>query len=111
MPYMAKRYATPDGDEPYTEWVKKLRKKDVQAAVRIDTQVARAVAGNFGDHKYEREGVWEMRINYGQGFRVYYSLEDREIILLLIGGDKKSQTTDLNKAVNYLKEFNARPKT
>ena len=109
MPYMAKRYVAPNGDVPYTERIKRLRKKDPQAAAKIDIQVARAMIGNFGDHRFERDGVWELKINYGQGFRVYYSLEWGEIILLLIAGDKKSQQADLEKAVGYLREFKARP--
>ncbi|WP_312744574.1 type II toxin-antitoxin system RelE/ParE family toxin [Cedecea neteri] len=110
MLYAAKRYVRPNGDVPYTDRIKKLRKKDPQSAAKIENQVARAMAGNFGDHKFEREGVWELKINYGQGFRVYYALESGAILLLLIAGDKKSQTADLHKAVDYLKEFKTRLK-
>ncbi|EFW7285917.1 addiction module killer protein, partial [Shigella boydii] len=66
--------------------------------------------GNFGDHKFERDGVWELRVDYGPGYRVYYSIEDGEIILLLIGGNKKTQTVDLDKAVSYLQDFKKRSK-
>ncbi|HAX7634049.1 TPA: addiction module killer protein, partial [Escherichia coli] len=71
---------------------------------------ARAMSGNFGDHKFERDGVWELRVDYGPGYRVYYSIEDGEIILLLIGGNKKTQTVDLDKAVSYLQDFKKRSK-
>ena len=88
----------------------KLKKRDRLAASKIDTRIDRAESGNFGDHKFERDGVWELRIDYGPGYRVYYTVEDGQIILLLIGGSKKTQTQDLDKAVEYLKDFKARTK-
>ncbi|ELN1490744.1 type II toxin-antitoxin system RelE/ParE family toxin [Escherichia coli] len=110
MPYTAKRYQTENGEIPYTDWMKKLRRKDQAAALKVDSRIARAMSGNFGDHKFERDGVWELRIDYGPGYRVYYSIEDGEIILLLIGGNKKTQTADLDKAVSYLQDFKKRSK-
>ncbi|EJF5652547.1 type II toxin-antitoxin system RelE/ParE family toxin [Salmonella enterica] len=110
MPYTAKRYQTENGEVPYADWMKKLRRKDQTAALKVDSRIARAIGGNFGDHKFERDGVWELRIDYGPGYRVYYSIEDQEIILLLIGGNKKTQTADLDKAVNYLQDFKKRSK-
>ncbi|EHL0855776.1 type II toxin-antitoxin system RelE/ParE family toxin, partial [Escherichia coli] len=95
---------------PYTDWMKKLRRKDQTAALKVDSRIARAMSGNFGDHKFERDGVWELRVDYGPGYRVYYSIEDGEIILLLIGGNKKTQTVDLDKAVSYLQDFKKRSK-
>lgn len=110
MPYSAKRYQTENGEVPYTDWMKKLRRKDQTAALKVDSRIARAMSGNFGDHKFERYGVWELRVDYGPGYRVYYSIEDGEIILLLIGGNKKTQTVDLDKAVSYLQDFKKRSK-
>lgn len=85
-------------------------RKDQTAALKVDSRIARAMSGNFGDHKFERDGVWELRVDYGPGYRVYYSIEDGEIILLLIGGNKKTQTVDLDKAVSYLQDFKKRSK-
>ncbi|EGJ1851592.1 addiction module killer protein [Escherichia coli] len=110
MPYTAKRYQTENGEVPYTDWMKKLRRKDQTAALKVDSRISRAMGGNFGDHKFERDGVWELRVDYGPGYRVYYSIEDGEIILLLIGGNKKTQTADLDKAVSYLQDFKKRSK-
>ncbi|EKK2809115.1 type II toxin-antitoxin system RelE/ParE family toxin [Salmonella enterica] len=110
MPYTAKRYQIENGEVPYTDWMKKLRRKDQTAALKVDSRIARAMGGNFGDHKFERDGVWELRVDYGPGYRVYYSIEDGEIILLLIGGNKKTQTADLDKAVSYLQDFKKRSK-
>ena len=108
MPYTAVRYQKRDGRVPYAEWMKLLQKKDVRAAAKIDISINRARAGNFGDHKFERDGVWALRIHYGPGYRVYYSVQNGTIILLLVGGDKKSQQSDLNSAVDYLKDYEAR---
>jgi len=57
------------------------------AAAKVDCRIARSMGGNFGVHKFERDCVWESRVDYGPGYRVYYSIEDGEIILLLIGGN------------------------
>lgn len=108
MLYTTKRYQDPDGKVPYTEWIIKLRKRDPRAAAKIDTRVDRAESGNFGDYRFEREGVWELKIDYGPGYRVYYALDGDRIILLLIGGDKSSQTQDLAKAVKFWREYQTR---
>lgn len=111
MLYTAKRYQDAKGKIPYTDWIKKLRKKDARAAAKIDIRVARAESGNFGDHKFERDGVWKLRVDYGPGYRIYYAIEDGEIILLLIGGDKAAQNADLDKAVKYLRDYHTRLKS
>ena len=108
--YKSQFYQDTNGDKPFSDWLTKLKKKDRIAAAKIDTRIDRAEAGNFGEHKFERDGVWELRIDYGPGYRVYYSIEDGEIILLYVGGTKKTQDADLNKAVEYLKDFKARAK-
>lgn len=108
--YKSQFYQDQSGNQLFQEWLNKLKKKDRTAATKIDARVDRAEAGNFGDHKFEREGVWELRIDYGPGYRVYYSMEDGQIILLLIGGGNKTQAADLDKAVSYFKDFNARAK-
>lgn len=108
--YKSQFYQDQSGKQPFQEWLNKLKKKDWTAATKIDARIDRAEAGNFGDHKFEREGVWELRIDYGPGYRVYYSMEDGQIILLLIGGGKKTQAADLDKAVSYLRDFKARAK-
>ncbi|MDF7631007.1 type II toxin-antitoxin system RelE/ParE family toxin [Erwiniaceae bacterium L1_55_4] len=108
MLYTTQRYQDADGKIPYTEWIIKLRKKDPRAAAKIDTRVDRAESGNFGDYRFEREGVWELKIDYGPGYRVYYALDGDRIILLLIGGDKASQKQDLAKAVKFWREYQMR---
>lgn len=110
MLYKIVRYQDKYQKVPYTEWITKLRKKDPQTAAKIEMQVTRACTGNFADHKFEREGVWALRINYAQGYRIYYSIENGLIILLLIGGTKASQKADIDKAVSYLKDYQIRTK-
>lgn len=108
--YQSKYYQDANGKKPFNDWRESLKKKDPRAVSKVDNRIDRAEAGNFGDHKFERDGVWEMRIDYGPGYRVYYSVEDGKIILLLIGGIKKSQESDLDKAVNYLQDYKVRSK-
>ena len=59
---------------------------------------------NFGDHKPCREGVWELRIDQGAGYRVYYSLVDGEVVLLILAGDKRTQDADIDEAIRCLKD-------
>lgn len=65
-------------------------------------------AGNFGDCKSLREGVWELRIDWMPGYRVYFAKEGRSIVLLLCGGDKRKQSADIERAVGYWKDYRAR---
>ncbi|MEY0233851.1 type II toxin-antitoxin system RelE/ParE family toxin [Providencia manganoxydans] len=82
-----KHYLTSDGKDLYAEFFKKI--KDSIAKAKIASRVNRMASGNFGDHKPCRGGVWELRIDQGAGYRVYYSLVGNEIVLLLLGGDKR----------------------
>ena len=90
------------GKEPAREWLKRL--KDLSARVKIFSRIDRAEEGNFGDHKSVGEGVHELRIAVGPGYRVYYALEGEEIILLLLGGDKSTQDKDIRQAKEFWKE-------
>ena len=84
----------------FNAWFAKLR--DRQARVRIQARIDRAEDGNFGDHKSVGEGVCELRISYAQGYRVYYTVRGMEIIVLLAGGDKSTQRTDILLAKELL---------
>ncbi|HCM9486938.1 type II toxin-antitoxin system RelE/ParE family toxin [Enterobacter hormaechei] len=102
--YVVKRYRTRDGKIPFEDWVAKLRRKDPELAFRILLRIDRAEKGNFGDYRYLREGVWELKVDSGPGYRVYFAVQHREILLLLIGGDKKSQKADVTLAIDYWKD-------
>lgn len=108
MRYRIERYQDEQGHVPFTDWIKKIRKKKQQAAAKIDNQIDRAAAGNFGDHKFVRDGVWEIRIDFGTGYRIYYAVEGDEIVILLLAGDKKTQDKDIDKAVEYLQDYKTR---
>lgn len=89
--YVVKRYRTRDGKISFEDWVAKLRRKDPELAFRILLRIDRAEKGNFGDYRYLREGVWELKVDSGPGYRVYFAVQHREILLLLIGGDKRAR--------------------
>ena len=87
----------------FSKWLSKL--KDVQGKVAILRRVERMKLGNFGDYKSVGNNISELRIPNGPGYRVYYTEKNDEIIVLLIGGDKSSQTDDIKKANKILKEL------
>jgi len=94
-------YVTDGGREVFLDWLQALR--DSVARTAVDRRVNRLAMGNFGDHAYCRDGVWELRIDVGPGYRVYYARTGREILLLLAGGDKRSQPIDIVRACEYLR--------
>lgn len=83
--------------EIFAHWLDELR--DVRARARVQVRIERLAAGNPGDVQPVREGVSEMRIDYGPGYRVYFKRIGREIVVLLAGGDKRTQFTDIKTAV------------
>lgn len=85
----------------YLKWFKSL--KDHNARMRINIRIRRLSLGNPGDVKTVGEGVSELRIDYGPGYRVYFCREDKEIILLLIGGDNSTQRKDIARAKELAK--------
>lgn len=101
-----RRYKTDNNSEPVTEWLGSL--KDKQARARIEVRLARLTAGNFGDCKPLRDSVWELKIDWGSGYRVYYGQVGKAIVLLLCGGDKRTQDADIERAVDYFKDFKRR---
>ena len=83
--------------EKYAQWLDGLR--DINARARIQIRVERLAAGNTGDVKPVGEGVSELRIDYGPGYRVYFTKRGRELVILLAGGDKSTQATDIKAAL------------
>ena len=84
--------------EVYARWFRRLR--DRQARVRIDSRIRRMSLGNFGDVTPVGEGVSEIRIDYGPGYRVYYTQRGQALVVLLAGGDKDSQDRDIQRALD-----------
>lgn len=83
--------------ETYAQWIDSLR--DLRARARIQVRIERLSAGNPGDVKAVGEGVSELRIDYGPGYRVYFTKRGREVVILLAGGDKTTQSADIKTAL------------
>jgi len=106
--YVLEEYVTEGGKIPFREWLHALR--DARSRAKVRVRLNRIRLGNFGDVKPVGGGVYELRISYGPGFRVYYARTGRRVILLLCGGDKSSQTRDIAKAKAYLMDYQRRIK-
>jgi putative addiction module killer protein len=89
--------------EIYAKWIDGLR--DIRARARILARVERLATGNPGDVKPVGEGLSELRINYGPGYRVYYTQRGRKIIILLAGGDKSTQARDIKTALRLARNL------
>lgn len=100
------RFAHEDGSEPVTEWLDAMRDKTAQARVRI--RLRQLQAGNFGDSRTVGEGVVELRIHVGAGHRIYCGRHGSAVVILLLGGDKKTQDGDIKRAKQYWKDWKAR---
>lgn len=83
--------------ETYAQWIDNLR--DLQARARVQVRIERLAAGNPGDVRAVGEGVSELRIDYGPGYRVYFTKRGREVVILLAGGDKTTQPADIKVAL------------
>lgn len=94
-------YTTKDGS-PFIEWLESL---DKTVRYRVKERLDRVRLGNFGDHKFVGDGVYELRLVFGSGYRIYYSNKDGAVVLLLCGGNKPSQKKDIKKAIEYLKDY------
>jgi putative addiction module killer protein len=104
-----RHYTTVSGKDVFESWLMSL--KDDRAEARIDARINRLSHGNFGDCKPVGNGVWELRIDYGPGYRVYYAIVGQRCVLLLCGGDKRKQSSDIAKAIEYLKDYKQRSKS
>lgn len=101
-----RRYVTESGIDVFGEWLASLT--DKRAAARIAARINRLAADNFGDCRALREGVWELRVDTGPGYRVYYAKVGRTCVLLLCGGDKRQQTADIKRAIEYWQDYQRR---
>ncbi len=99
-------YMASDGKSVFQGWFRKLR--DGTAKFKITRRLTQAKRGNFGDTKPVGQGVHEMRIDYGPGYRVYYANDGDMIIVLLCGGDKSTQNEDPKRAENYWATYKKR---
>jgi putative addiction module killer protein len=102
-PREIQRYVTTDGRIPFDEWFDSL--SNANAKVKIDARLKRVSLGNLGDYKSLGEGVCELKIDYGPGYRVYFGQIGTTVVLLLCGGDKNKQKSDVQTAKEYWQDY------
>jgi putative addiction module killer protein len=101
-----RHFVDSNGRDIFDRWL--LRLADARAKAKIATRINRLASGNFGDCKALGDGLCELRIDWGPGYRVYYALIGEFCILLLCGGDKRKQRADIERARSYLKDYEER---
>ena len=99
-------YINPNGKSPFVEWMNRIKDKVIRS--RIDRRLERMEYGHYGDYKALGDGVFELRFTFGAGYRVYFAEQDDVLIILLCGGDKSTQTKDIDTAKHYWKELRGR---
>ncbi len=106
MTNIINEYTDKQGNSPYADWLGSLR--DVCAKAKIIMRVDRMEIGLFGDSEPIGEGLSELRIHYGPGYRVYYGKDGKQVYLLLCGGDKSKQSKDIRRAKAYWQDHKRR---
>ncbi len=101
-------YRNLQGQAPLIDWLDDLR--DIRARAQIRARLTRLAAGNFGDCKTLRDGVQEIKVDVGPGYRVYLSRQGTTLVLLLCGADKSAQNRDIERAIAYLNDWKQRGK-
>jgi putative addiction module killer protein len=104
-----RRYVNRNGVDVVGAWLAGL--EDLMARARIAARLDRLPLGNLGDCKALRGGVSELRIDWGPGYRVYYAMFGRTCVLLLCGGDKRRQSSDIGRAIESLRDFKERTRS
>ena len=99
------QYETENGSVPFAEWFNSLGAK---AAAKVTAATTRMELGNFGDRKSVGGGVWERRVNFEKGYRLYYAKDGDDLVLLFCGGTKSRQQSDIDEAKQYWKNYKKR---
>jgi putative addiction module killer protein len=100
-----RRYRTIDGRIPFSDWLGKL---DAATAARVSAYKDRMHAGQWGNSRFVGDGVWELKIDFGPGYRIYYLRDGRTVVILLCGGDKGSQQADIRQAHGFAEDYRRR---
>lgn len=103
LPTKVGLYVTASGKVPFVAWLESL--KDIRAKAQIKKRLRRAELGNLGEYNSVGQGVYEMKIHFGPGYRLYFGMEGQQMILLLCGGDKGSQDKDIQLAHEYWEDW------
>ena len=101
--YSVEIYIASNGKSPVKEWLDRL---DCSFSGRVNDRIKRIKFGNFGDYKNLGDGLYELRLKFGSGFRIYYTFKKKRVILLLNSGDKSSQNKDIKLSRKFLQEVN-----
>ncbi len=104
-PYTIEYYLTAINKKPFKEWMDGL---DINTRAKIRIRLDRVRLGNLGKNRHVGEGVYELKIDYGPGYRVYYALNGKTVVLLLVGGDKSTQRKDILQAKAYWQDHKER---
>jgi putative addiction module killer protein len=96
-------YQDEHGNEPFTQWLTSIR--DSRTRARIDNRLERVRKGNFGDHQSLGGGLFELRLHFGAGYRIYYGRLGEEVVVLLGGGSKRGQARDIQRAHQYWEDY------
>lgn len=97
-----REHLTLDGRNPFREWLDTV---DPAVRARVQARVLRFELGNLGDHKGVGAGVWEARLAFGPGYRIYFGKDGESVILLLLGGTKASQRRDIRRAQEFWRDY------
>lgn len=97
------------GKDVFDDWLTRLA--DARAQAKISVRINRLAVGNFGDCKSLHDGLFELRIDLGPGYRIYYTMAGVACVLLLCGGDKRKQSSDIERALKYLMDYKIRSET
>lgn len=101
-------YTTREGRAPFKAWLESL--KDVPGRAKIRVRLDRARLGSLGDNRSVGEDVHELRVDYGPGYRIYFAIEGKRLLLLLLAGDKSRQQRDIATAKKYWRDYQERKK-
>jgi len=106
IPRKVETYVTQDGEDVFQAWLDGLT--DSRARILIDKTIAKVRLGNLGDHKSVGEGVQEIRLDHGPGYRIYFAEHGNTLVILLCGGTKKRQQKDIAQAKHYWMDWKER---
>ena len=101
-----RHYVSRSGKDVFDDWLTRLA--DARAQAKISVRINRLAAGNFGDCKSLHHGLFELRIDWGPGYRIYYTMAGAACVVLLCGGDKRKQSSDIERALKYLIDYKER---
>jgi len=101
-----REYLTSDGRSPFGTWLRNLR--DVRARARIRVRLDRVRLGHLGDYRSVGDGVYELRLAFGPGYRIYFGVVQRRTVILLVGGNKSTQRQDIERAKGFWSDYRKR---